>query len=125
MRNRLFRGIILKKAFLFCFIFICGSSVLFSQKDPVHFDSGLNLNEPTIWKRLHYILQSQAIAPKTINFTGTWVGIDNNKMWIFSGSNFTLRKKIWFVWANVEKGTFYIDSNKKIPSMYDAFLENW
>jgi hypothetical protein len=43
-----------------------------------------------------------------ISFTGTWVGVDNNYTYIFSGSNYTLREN----GVNIERGTFSIDANQ-------------
>jgi hypothetical protein len=82
----------------------------FSQRDPVHFDSGLNVNNPTEWKRLYgiYQPQPQTSAAPTINFVGTWVGVDNSFSWVFSGSNYTLFEN----GVNCERGTFSVNANQ-------------
>ncbi|MDR0586336.1 MAG: hypothetical protein LBG26_03760 [Treponema sp.] len=45
------------------------------------------------------------------NFEGTWVGVDNNYSYIFSGSNYTVRQNN-SGWVNVERGTFFVNAGK-------------
>ena len=48
---------------------------------------------------------------QTVNLEGTWVGVDNNFMYIFNGSNYTLRQNN-SGWVNVERGTFSLNTER-------------
>ncbi|MDR0495229.1 MAG: M15 family metallopeptidase [Treponema sp.] len=91
----------------------------FSERDPVHFDSGLNVNNPTEWRRLYITYQSQTNIDQKIDFTGTWVGVDNNYTWIFNGSNYTLKEN----GVNVDRGTFSVNENQTI--LYQNYTHYW
>ena len=43
---------------------------------------------------------------------GTWIGVDNDYQYIFSGSNYTLKVKDGSSYTNSEKGTFSLNSSK-------------
>jgi hypothetical protein len=45
---------------------------------------------------------------QTLNFSGTWVGTDNNFTWIFDGSSYILLQN----GVNVERGTFFVNPNQ-------------
>ena len=58
---------------------------------------------------------------QTLNFTGTWEGVDNNYSWVFSGSNYTLKRNN----SDVERGTFSVNANQtKFYQNMTHYMEN-
>ena len=47
-------------------------------------------------------------VPHSINFVGTWDGVDNNYTWFFNGSNYTLQRHN----SDVERGTFSVNTEQ-------------
>jgi len=68
---------------------------------------------------LQTISQTTSNTQTLINFTGTWVGIDNNFTWIFNGSNYTIRKN----GENSEIGTFSVNANQ--TKFYQNMTHTW
>lgn len=86
----------------------------FGKKDPVHFDSGLNVYDPTEWERLYKLYQrdrqDEDSDYQAINMSGTWNGVDTDCTYVFNGNNFTITQKV-FGLEHKEKGTFSLNED--------------